>query len=532
MSAHLHPVQRSGRSVERVLRPATLDDALRLLAEHPEALPIAGGTDLLLDLERGGAGPAVTLVDLTAIHGPFSAIADAGDHLVLGGGVTHNQVVAGEAIFEWALPLAQACAEIGSPQLRNRATVAGNLVTASPANDSISALMALGATVELRRWQDGSAAARSVPVADLFPGFRRTVLEPGELIGAILVPKLTGGQRGLWFKVGLRKAQAISVVHGAIVLGLDGETTTEARLALGSVAPTVVLIDPFAAALLGRDLDAAVITEAVEATVAAVEPITDGRATAAYRRDVLATVVRRALTTLAANAHSSGWLADPPLLGMASSPPPVLGEIDDDTEVAVMINGQPVRAAHAASSSLLDWLRDHAGPGAGGFDGVKEGCAEGECGACTVRLDGAAVMSCIVPAAQADGAAITTVEGLAVDGDLHAIQQAFIDEFAVQCGFCTPGFLVAAAALLDENPDPTDDQIRLALSGNLCRCTGYYPIIEAVRLAARLRQTPISDVLPANSAGQTSEIGEGGRGEGGRGEGGQRDGSGGGGGAA
>ncbi len=127
---------------------------------------------------------------------------------------------------------------------------------------------------------------------------------------------------------------------------------------------------------------------------------------------------------------------------------------------------------------MLDWLRETAGTG------TKEGCAEGECGACTVQMDGAAVMSCLVPAVQADGATVTTIEGLAPAGAPNTMQQMFVDRFAVQCGYCIPGFVVAAQTLADElGSIPTRDEIELALSGNLCRCTGYYNIIDAVTAA-------------------------------------------------
>jgi carbon-monoxide dehydrogenase small subunit len=148
--------------------------------------------------------------------------------------------------------------------------------------------------------------------------------------------------------------------------------------------------------------------------------------------------------------------------------------------VHFMVNGRRVERETDAGTRLLDLLRDGLG-----LTGTKEGCGEGECGACTVLLDGRAVNSCLVLAPQADGKEVVTVEGLARGATLHPIQQAFVDEGAVQCGFCTPGFIMAAYALLLRNPDPSDEEIRLALEGNLCRCTGYTKIVQAVRRAAR-----------------------------------------------
>ena len=140
------------------------------------------------------------------------------------------------------------------------------------------------------------------------------------------------------------------------------------------------------------------------------------------------------------------------------------------------LNGREVRGEAPPMRRLLDVLREDLG-----CTGSKEGCGEGECGACTVRIDGQAVNSCLIPVCQAEGAAVQTVEGLAgADGRLSAVQQAFLQHGAAQCGICTPGFLMAAAALLEENPHPTAGEAREALAGNLCRCTGYQKIIDAV----------------------------------------------------
>jgi carbon-monoxide dehydrogenase small subunit len=148
--------------------------------------------------------------------------------------------------------------------------------------------------------------------------------------------------------------------------------------------------------------------------------------------------------------------------------------------VSTKINGDDVEFACPADEVLLDSLRDRVG-----LTGVKEGCGTGDCGACSVTLDGELVCSCLVLGVEADGRAIGTVEGLTENGKLHPLQQNFIDHAALQCGICTPGFLVAAKTLLDRNPDPTETEIRYALAGNLCRCTGYDKIVRAVQATAK-----------------------------------------------
>ena len=148
--------------------------------------------------------------------------------------------------------------------------------------------------------------------------------------------------------------------------------------------------------------------------------------------------------------------------------------------VSTKVNGDTVEFACPPNEVLLDSLRNRVG-----LTGAKEGCGTGDCGACSVTLDGELVCSCLVLGDEADGREVGTVEGLAEDGQLHPLQQKFIEHAALQCGICTPGFLVAAKALLDRNPKPTETEIRYALAGNLCRCTGYDKIVRAVQAAAK-----------------------------------------------
>jgi carbon-monoxide dehydrogenase small subunit len=153
--------------------------------------------------------------------------------------------------------------------------------------------------------------------------------------------------------------------------------------------------------------------------------------------------------------------------------------------IRFVLNGQEVVAATQAHQRLLDLLR-----GPLGLTGTKEGCGEGECGACTVLVDGRAVNACLVPALEVEGREVTTIEGLSeASGGLSDLQQAFVDRGAIQCGFCTPGMVLSAHALLVAQPDPSPAQIREALVGNLCRCTGYAQIVEAIQTCAAQRRT-------------------------------------------
>ncbi|MEM6280793.1 MAG: FAD binding domain-containing protein [Chloroflexota bacterium] len=461
----------------------SIDEALDLLAEHREsARIIAGGTDIMIELERGSRKGVTALIDITRVPG-MDDITIENDTVMLGALVTHNHIVGDERMVELALPLAQACWEVGAPQIRNRATIAGNLITASPANDTITPLMALGASVVLR----SKETERTVPLADFYTGFRQNVMQPDEMMTAVTFPAMAENTRAMFYKLGLRRAQAISVVNATAVLQMDGDTIQEATITLGSVAPTIIRVPNAENALIGNPLTRDVIDTAARAAAATPTPIDDVRGTAEYRSEMVRVLVSRVLRQLRHGNPQPVWGHNPAMLwgsqqARVSEPLPDAIEHDEAVAVETTINGKAVTITTGQDTSLLHFLRDHAG-----LPGTKVGCSEGECGACTVFLDDVAVMSCMVPAPRAHGAEVVTVEGLRNNGSLHPIQEAFVAEGAVQCGYCTPGFLMAGASLLSEHPEPTKDQIQQSISGNLCRCTGYYKIVDAFEKAGQLK---------------------------------------------
>ena len=469
----------------------SIENALKILAEKgTQARIVAGGTDLILEMERGVRKGINTLIDITRVPCLDEIVMDENEIIHISPMVTHNHCVASKLVVERLFPLAQACWEVGAPQIRNRGTVAGNLITGSPANDTITPLMALGASVRLASVR----SERMIPLADFFKGVRRTVLEPDEMLVDIAVPALKPNQRGAFIKIGLRRAQAISVVNAAVVLTFEAASMVEGRqpiidqavITLGSVAPVIVHAEQAEQILHGRTLDEELISKAAELAMQAARPIDDIRGSASYRHEIVRVAVKRCLTGIFHNEERVGFPESPILLWgdeKAAQPIPLSKTIyhTSDTPIVTRINGVEHTFTTGQDKTLLRLLREEAG-----LTGTKEGCAEGECGACTIFLDGKAVMSCLVPAVRAHGAEIVTVEGLAYEDHLHPVQQAFIDDGAVQCGYCTPGFLMSAAKLLEERPHPSQSEIMQSITGNLCRCTGYYKIIQAIESASRM----------------------------------------------
>jgi carbon-monoxide dehydrogenase medium subunit len=470
---------------------STVDEVLQLLAERGEhARVIAGGTDLILELERGVRKDITTLIDVTRISNLDQIVLDDNEFIHMGPLVTHNHCVASKMIVEKAFPLAQAAWEVGAPQIRNRGTIAGNLITASPANDTIPPLIALGATVTLKSIK----GERVVPLEKFYLGVRQTIMLPEEMLVDIVFPALKGNQTGTFIKLGLRRAQAISLVNACVVLtfsnGDSGKiynrTIEKAEITLGAVAPTIIHAREAEEYLVQKRLNQDTIEMAASLAESAARPIDDVRSSGDYRREMVRICTLRALRNVKQGTHTEGYPSKPALLwgrNYKGKVPQISESVRHEFKEPIItyVNGKEYKVNSGHHKTLLRFLREDLG-----LIGTKEGCAEGECGACTVFMDGMAVMSCLVPAIRAHHAEIRTIEGLSSDGALHTVQATFISEGAVQCGYCTPGFVMSAAKLLEEYPKPSHEQIQQAITGNLCRCTGYYKIVSAIESASQM----------------------------------------------
>jgi len=505
MSVHAHEPTNSHILTHRFgyLRPTSLKEALAMLKEHPDTRILAGGTNVLVDMKLEQQAQPAKVMDITHIPG-LAGIAEESSGVRIGAATPIRALATSNLLWTSYTALAEAAAAFGSTQIAMRGTLGGNICNGSPASDTVPALLVLGAEAILA----GPTGERVVPLGDLLSGPGKVRLRDGEILTAVRLPKSVGQAGSAFLKIGRVRAD-LAKVNVAVRLTRDeAGRCASARIELGSVGPTVLRARKSELLLTKETMAAGRPLAAAEAAANDIQPIDDVRSTAEYRRRVAVALVhdgiQMAWTRCSGGAAVAVALASgkgttevkPTLTGereQAAPAPrgeqarPVLQglpslEVDADESVVISltVNGEEMEIDVAPNELLLNVLRERLE-----LTGSKYGCGIGECGACTVWLDGQPALGCLVLAVAADGADVRTIEGLAApDGTLDALQQAFIDEDAFQCGYCTPGMLMMSKKLLEEIPQPTEDEIREYLRGNHCRCTGYVSIVRAVGRAS------------------------------------------------
>jgi xanthine dehydrogenase iron-sulfur cluster and FAD-binding subunit A len=408
--------------------PASVADTLSLLATLEDARVLAGGQSLVPLLNFRLARPA-HLVDVNRLAGLARVYERDGGVAV--GAVVRQADAERHPLLREGCPLVPlALRRVAHHVVRNRGTVVGSLAHADPAAELPAVLLALGGHVVAR----STSGERAIAAADLFRGAFETALAPGELITEAWFPTHAAADVALVEE---------SRRHGDFAMA--GVARHRDRLALFGVAATPVLADP---ADPTRGL----------------APSPDLEASAEFKLHLVRVLAERSLRP-----------AGPALPGR----PPA--EVESHAS-GFVVNGVGRPAPRSPRRLLSDYLRAELG-----LTGTHVGCEHGVCGCCTVLLDGRPVRSCLLLAVQVDGHDVTTIEGLAPDGGpLHPVQQAFHERHGLQCGFCTPGFVMAVTGLLADNPEPTAGEVVEGIAGNLCRCTGYASIRRSVHRAAEL----------------------------------------------
>ena len=431
--------------------PESLDAAVSLLAGAPgQARILAGGTDLLVQLRAGLIEPDL-VVDLKKIPAMHRITAEDGGFRI-GAAVSGAELGEHPEVKRLWPGVVEAVELIGSTQIQGRATMVGNMCNASPAADSVPAMIAAGAIVAV----SGPGGQREVPVEEICIAPGKTSLAKGEIVTSVFLPARPP-------RIGRR----LSALHPAHRDGHRGgrrrrqpdarrraAAARAARVGLGAVAARPLLVAEAAAALVGTTVDA-------------------GRARAAGRRRVGRLPADRRQARHQGIPDQGRGRAGAP--GGGDRARAREGELMAKIHVTTTVNGDAVEFLCDPEQTLLDVLRDELQ-----LTGSKEGCASGDCGACSVIAGRPAGL--LLPGARRRGRGPVGRDdrGHGAGRRLHPLQQKFLEHAALQCGICTPGFLVAAKALLERDPDPSETEVRYWLAGNLCRCTGYDKIIRAV----------------------------------------------------
>ena len=457
------------------IRPASLDGAIAALSERPDAKILAGGTNLLVDMKLENAAPSC-VIDITQLS-ELRGFESSPTGTSIGALTSIRDLAISETLWRNHTCLAESAVAFGSTQIMMMGTLGGNIANGSPASDTVPALVVLGAEAVIV----GPEGERAALVADLLVRPGKTAIQQSELLKEIRIPESSANVGSAFLKLSRVRAD-LAKVSVAVRLVRNGDRIVNARIALGSVGPTVIRAKQASVALTDQPFSEELVLKAAEIAASEITPIDDVRSTAAYRRASAKALVFDALLLAWERAEH------PPIAARGESVEPILQAsepmqvgADETTTIELTVNGETIELDVSPQELLLNVLREQLE-----LTGTKYGCGIGECGACTIWLDGTPVLGCLVLAVSADGGEVRTIEGLAApDGTLDPLQEAFIDENAFQCGYCTPGMLMMTKKLMEEIPQPTEDEVRDYLKGNHCRCTGYASIVRAVNSAAR-----------------------------------------------
>lgn len=462
-------------------RPATAEEAVALLQEQgSRAAVLAGGTFLLVQMKMEQAAPRC-LIDVGALPG-LCGIGAVERVLEIGSRTTIWAVRSDASVQADYTALADACAAFGSTQIQLIGTLGGNICNASPASDTVPPLVAAGAELVLV----SSEGERTMPLEEFLVGPGETKMRSGELLVAVRLP-VPASQAGSAFVKISRVRADLAKASAAAALVREGDRIVDCRLAFGAVGPTVLRPSSAEKMLIGESFSSELALAAGRAASREVTPIDDVRSSARYRRRVVEALTHDALEAAWNRAGERGQGKAAGLeVGRAGQgesqriavqPKPIHLSPTETYPVTLKVNGVSHELDVRPNELLINVLRDRLN-----LTGTKYGCGIGECGACTVHIDGVPALSCLTLAVAADGREVTTVEGLGgPDGELDLVQEAFIEDAGFQCGYCTPGMLMMTKRLLAENPTPDEDEIRDYLKGNRCRCTGFAAIVRAVR---------------------------------------------------
>jgi len=452
------------RGIRSYHRPTRLEDALSLAAQG--AVALAGGTRVLaLPVE------APNVLDLAALD--LTRVDSEDGDLVMGAMTTLQDVIDSPRAYEGTAGLLPAACRVhsASRMIRGMATLGGESVHAAHDSEVAAALLALNAVYVVTRPEG--------PVESPALRFLRKPAEDlagGGLLTSLFIP---GAPEGAALERVAVLPSAPSLVAVAVTVSFSGEHLARARVALTGLDGPPSRILEAEAKVEGSAGSPDDLERCAEQVLRHASFREDAHASADYRRRAARTLTLRALRRAIDQArnHDPAQMERPrPSLPVRL---PVAVPYFTSGRIEMTVNGVLRPAEAEARTTLLEWLRRE------GFWGVKHGCETGECGACTVLLDGRPVLACLTLALRAQGRSVLTVEGLGNPDRLHPIQTAFVETGAIQCGYCTPAMELCAKALLDAQADPSEPEVRDALAGCLCRCTGYVKPVEAVRRAAR-----------------------------------------------